>query len=56
MVAILCARAGDTSNAFKVTPVALLMRAYGHASETQTLEYLCIQPKEIRDLYLTMEL
>ena len=37
-------------------PVALLMRAYGHASEKQTLEYLCIQPKEISDLYLTMEL
>jgi len=37
-------------------PVALLMRAYGHASEWQTLEYLCIQPEEIRELYLTMEL
>ena len=30
---------------------ALLTRAYGHASETQTLEYLCIQPEEINDLY-----
>jgi hypothetical protein len=37
-------------------PVALLMRAYGHASEWQTLEYLCIQPEEIRELYLQMEL
>lgn len=38
------------------TPVALLMRAFGHASEMQTLEYLCIQPEEIEDLYLKMEL
>ena len=30
---------------------ALLTRAYGHASEAQTLEYLCIQPEEIGDLY-----
>lgn len=36
--------------------LALLMRAYGHTSEAQTLEYLCIQPEEIRNLYLTMEL
>ncbi len=33
-------------------PVALLMRAFGHSSEAQTLEYLCIQPEEIDDLYL----
>lgn len=32
-------------------PVALLMRAYGHSSEAQTLEYLCIQPEEIDALY-----
>lgn len=38
------------------TPVALLMRAYGHASEAQTLDYLGIQPEEIRDLYLKQEL
>lgn len=36
--------------------VPLLMRAYGHSSEAQTLEYLCIQPKEINELYLQMEL
>jgi hypothetical protein len=29
----------------------LLTRAYGHASERQTLEYLCIQPEEIEELY-----
>lgn len=33
------------------TPTALLTRAYGHASEWQTLEYLCIQPEEIEELY-----
>ena len=37
-------------------PTALLMRAFGHASEAQTLAYLCIQPEEIRNLYLEMEL
>lgn len=30
---------------------ALLTRAYGHASEAQTLDYLCIQPEEIDELY-----
>lgn len=30
---------------------ALLTRAYGHSSEAQTLEYLCIQPEEIDELY-----
>ncbi len=38
------------------TPVALLMRAFGHATEMQTLEYLCIQPEELKNLYLKMEL
>lgn len=33
------------------TPVALLMAAYGHASERQTLDYLCIQDAEIEELY-----
>ena len=32
-------------------PVALLMSAYGHASEAQTLAYLGIQDSEISDLY-----
>ena len=32
--------------------LSLLTRAYGHASERQTLEYLCIQPGEIQDLFL----
>ncbi len=33
------------------TPVALLMSAFGHASEAQTLAYLGIQPEEIDHLY-----
>lgn len=32
-------------------PLSLLTRAYGHASEAQTLEYLCIQPEEFDELY-----
>lgn len=32
-------------------PTALLTRAFGHSSEAQTLEYLCIQPEEIEELY-----
>jgi len=31
--------------------VALLMRAYGHSSEAQTLSYLGIEDDEVRDLY-----
>lgn len=36
--------------------VALLMKAFGHATETQTLQYLGILPQEVHDLYRTMEL
>ena len=32
-------------------PIPLLMVAFGHTSQAQTLEYLCIQDDEIRDLY-----
>jgi len=32
-------------------PLSLLTRAFGHASESQTLEYLCIQPEEMQELY-----
>lgn len=32
-------------------PIPLLMAAFGHASQAQTLEYLCIQDDEISDLY-----
>jgi len=36
-------------------PLPLLMEAYGHATQRQTLEYLCIEAEEIRELY-TLEL
>lgn len=37
--------------AFK-QPLLLLMDAYNHASERQTLQYLCIQPAERKAIYL----
>ncbi|MEM6888141.1 MAG: tyrosine-type recombinase/integrase [Pseudomonadota bacterium] len=40
---------------FNNQALPLLMVAYGHASEAQTLEYLCIDAEEVRDLY-SMEL
>lgn len=33
------------------TPLPLLMTAYGHSTEQQTLNYLCIQSDEISELY-----
>ncbi|HDY89357.1 MAG TPA: integrase [bacterium] len=33
------------------TPLPLLMRCFNHASEKETLEYLCVQPEEIRAVY-----
>ncbi|MEM9989482.1 MAG: tyrosine-type recombinase/integrase [Pseudomonadota bacterium] len=36
-------------------PIPLLMEAYGHATQRQTLDYLCIEADEIRELY-AMEL
>ncbi len=38
------------------TKIAELMIAYGHATERQTLEYLCIQDKDISSLYMDVEL
>jgi integrase len=32
-------------------PVPLLMEAYGHATQKQTLEYLCIQAEDVAELY-----
>lgn len=37
-----------------VLPV--LMTAYGHSSQQQTLDYLCIQSDEVSDLYMDVEL
>ena len=33
------------------TPLPLLMVAFGHATQQQTLAYLCIQAKEVKDIY-----
>jgi integrase len=38
------------------TPVPLLMQAFGHASQQQTLSYLCIQDEEIESIYTALEL
>lgn len=38
------------------TPVPLLMQAFGHASQQQTLAYLCIQDEEIDSIYTSLEL
>lgn len=38
------------------TPVPLLMQAFGHATQQQTLDYLCIQDKEIDAIYISLEL
>jgi len=32
-------------------PLPVLMEAFGHSTQKQTLDYLCIQADEIRDLY-----
>lgn len=37
-------------------PLPLLMSAYGHSTEAQTLSYLFIQDRELRDLFLGMDL
>lgn len=37
-------------------PLPLLMSAYGHSTEAQTLTYLFIQDRELRDLFLGLEL
>lgn len=47
---------GYQQRVWKGTDLSLLVRAYGHSSEAQTLEYLGILPDEIRDIYLNMEL
>ena len=38
------------------TPIPLLMLAFGHASQQQTLAYLCIQDEEIDSIYTALEL
>lgn len=41
---------------WKNTPIPLLMVAFGHATESQTLAYLHIQERELSSLYTDMEL
>lgn len=38
------------------TAVPILMEAYGHQSQKETLDYLGIQPDEVMDIYLKLEL
>jgi integrase len=38
------------------TDIPTLMRMFNHSSQRQTLEYLCIQPEEIKDAYMRLEL
>ncbi len=38
------------------TPIPLLMIAFGHSTQAQTLAYLCIQEAEVRDLFTGLEL
>lgn len=38
------------------TPIPLLMTAFGHSNQQQTLQYLCIQNEEISGVYLNLEL
>jgi len=37
-------------------PIALLMIAFGHSNQQQTLDYLGIQDNEVSDLFMTLEL
>jgi hypothetical protein len=32
-------------------PVSLLMAAYGHVTQKQTLDYLCLQAEEVAEIY-----
>jgi integrase len=38
------------------TSIPELMVMFNHSSQKQTLDYLCIQPQEIRDAYMKLEL
>lgn len=38
------------------TPIPLLMEAFGHSTQQQTLAYLGIQPQEIQDVYMAVKL
>lgn len=38
------------------TSIAELMVMYNHSSQRQTLDYLCIQPDEIKNAYMQLKL
>lgn len=38
------------------TTITELMLMFNHSSQKQTLDYLCIQPEEIREAYMKLEL
>jgi len=40
----------------KQTQVPLLMEIFGHSTQKQTLEYLCIQDKEIKNIFMELNL
>ena len=47
---------GYMQRAKQDTPIPLLMQALGHATQQQTLAYLCIQDEEIDSIYTSLEL
>ena len=51
MVAIRCGRLGATERLERGTAILLLMEAFGHATQQQTLAYLGIQSNEIAAIY-----
>lgn len=34
------------------TSIVVLMEMYNHSSQKQTMDYLCVQPEEVKDAYL----
>ncbi len=42
---------GYQQRVMKNAPIPILMEAFGHSTQAQTLAYLCIQEEEIQDLY-----
>lgn len=47
---------GYMQRAKQDTPIPLLMQEFGHASQQQTLAYLCIQDEQIKPVYTALEL
>jgi len=47
----MCKTWGYHQRVYNNQPIPLLMVAFGHTTQAQTLDYLCVQDDEIRDLY-----